>query len=186
MILADDIGQAAWPQTVRQGARRFGTNSLRFKQVAHSATIDAQHEGEHMEAVDHTQQGPTSGLTPHVTVGDAAGAIEFYKAAFAAEELMRMPGQDGKRLIHAHLKINGASLLINDDFPEFRDGVAALPPAAITLHLQVDDADAWANRAIAAGATLTMPMADMFWGDRYGQIKDPFGVTWSLGSTPTP
>jgi len=69
-----------------------------------------------------------------------------------------------------------ASLLMHDDYPK-----AMLPPSAVTLHLQVDDADKWYDRAIAAGAAATMPMSDMFWGDRYGQLKDPFGHTWSIG-----
>lgn len=131
-------------------------------------------------------QGPTTGLTPHLTITDnrAAEAIDFYKAAFGAEEHRRMLADDGKRLMHAHLAINGASLMLNDDFPEYHGpaDVGSGPPAGVTLHLQVDDADAWFNRAVAAGATAKMPVADMFWGDRYGQVKDPFGYVWSIGA----
>jgi PhnB protein len=130
------------------------------------------------------EQEPTGGLTPHISIsgGRAAEAIDFYKRAFGAEEAMRMPADDGKRLMHAHLKINGSSLMMADDFPEYRGGTPQPAPSAVTLHLQVDDADHWFERAVAAGATATMPLADQFWGDRYGQIRDPFGHMWSIGS----
>ena len=133
--------------------------------------------------MDHDTQGPTTGLTPHLGIGAgrAAEAIDFYKAAFGAEELMRMPAEDGKRLLHAHLKINGASLMLADDFPEY-SGRAAGPPEGVTLHLQVADADAAWQRAVAAGATVKMELADQFWGDRYGQVEDPFGHKWSIGA----
>jgi PhnB protein len=129
-------------------------------------------------------QGPTGGLTPHIMIlnNRAAEAIDFYKAAFAAEERVRMLADDGVRLMHAHLEINGSSLLLNDDFPEFK-GPGATPeglPAGTVLHLQVDDADAWFERAVAAGATVRMPLQDMFWGDRYGHVGDPFGHVWSI------
>jgi len=91
---------------------------------------------------------------------------------------------DGKRLLHCLFEVNKAMAFFSDDFPDFRGGEEAPPPApaGVTLHLQVDDADAWAARAIAAGAEITMPVADAFWGDRYGHLRDPFGHTWSLGS----
>ncbi len=123
------------------------------------------------------------GITPHLTIGDgrAAEAIAFYKAAFGAEQAMEQHmAEDGKRIMHAHLMINGGSVMLNDDFPEY--GGAAGTPAAVTLHLQVDDADAWFKRALEAGASETMPLADQFWGDRYGQVKDPFGHSWSIGA----
>ncbi|QYE34968.1 VOC family protein [Polymorphobacter sp. PAMC 29334] len=133
-------------------------------------------------------QGPTSGLTPHLVILDnrAAEAIDFYKAAFGAEERVRMLADDGVRLMHAHLEINGASLMLNDDFPEYKGSGATPegPPAGTVLHLQVDDADAWFDRAVAAGATVRMPLQDMFWGDRYGHVSDPFGHVWSI-ATPT-
>jgi len=129
-------------------------------------------------------QGPTTGLTPHLTISDgrAAEAIDFYTRAFGATERLRMPADDGKRLMHAHLTINGASLMLNDDFPEYRGGQAEGAPAGLTLHLQVDDADRWFERAKQAGATEIMALQDMFWGDRYGQIKDPFGYRWSIAT----
>ena len=131
-------------------------------------------------------QGPTTGLTPHLQIGDAraSDAIAFYTAAFGAVEQRRMVADDGKRLMHAHLIINGASLMLHDEFPEYVDPAEADsgPPRGITLHLQVDDADAWFARAVAAGARVTMPLSDQFWGDRYAQVADPFGHHWSIGA----
>lgn len=130
-------------------------------------------------------QSPAGGVTAHLTIPDGRGgeAIDFYKNAFGAQEEMRNLADDGKRLMHAHLKVNGGSLMLNDDFPEYRKGGEALPPpAGTTLHLHVPDADAVWNRAIAAGAKVKFPLEDQFWGDRYGQLEDPFGFTWSIGS----
>ena len=128
------------------------------------------------------QQSPMGGVTPHIAIRDrrAAEAIEFYKTAFGAEEMMRHPSEDG-RLLHAHLKINGGSVMMHDDFPEHSGGPAAAPAGTI-LHLQVDDADAWWKRATDAGCEERFPLDDQFWGDRYGQLKDPFGHTWSIGA----
>ena len=136
--------------------------------------------------MDQEQQGPTGGVTAHLTIRDnrAADAIDFYSRAFGAEELGRHMADDGKRVMHSHLSLNGGSLMLNDDFPEF--GSAASPPGSITLHLQVKDADAAWNRALEAGATEKMPLADQFWGDRYGQLTDPFGFTWSIGAPAVP
>ncbi len=128
-----------------------------------------------------------SGVTPHITIRDnrAAEAIDFYARAFGAEEVMRMPGEDGQRLLHAHLRIQGGSLLLNDDFPEMAGGVAAAAPVGVTLHLDVDDADAAWEKALAAGATVRFPIANQFWGQRYGQVVDPFGHAWSIGGPVT-
>ena len=133
--------------------------------------------------MDQQEQGPASGLAPHLTIrgGNAAEAIEFYSRAFGAREIGRHMAEDGKRIMHAHLTVNGASLMLNDDFPE-HGGAETAPPAGVTLHLQVDDADTWWDRAIEAGAIVRLPIDDQFWGDRYGQVDDPFGFTWSIGS----
>lgn len=121
-----------------------------------------------------------SGLIPHLVVDGAAAAIDFYAKAFEAEEVGRHPAEDGKRLMHAHLRINGRDLFLCDFFPEF--GMGTKTPACVTLHLAVDDADAWWERAMAAGCTVVMPLDDQFWGDRYGKLKDPFGHDWSIGA----
>lgn len=138
---------------------------------------------ERPDAAAQADQGPTTGLTPHLSIPDgrAVDAIAFYVRAFGATEMLRMPAEDGKRLMHAHVRVNGASLMLADQFPEYCGGVSG-PAAGVTLHLQVEDADRWYDRAVAAGATATMPLDDMFWGDRYGQVQDPFGHTWSIGA----
>jgi PhnB protein len=135
--------------------------------------------------IDHEAQGPTGGLTPHLQIGDgrAAAAIDFYIAAFGATELRRQAASEtDARLMHAHLHVNGASLMLHDEFPEYVDPSEhdGGTPRGLTLHLQVDDADAWFARAVAAGAQVTMPLENMFWGDRYGQVRDPFGFRWSI------
>jgi PhnB protein len=132
-------------------------------------------------------QSKGGGITPHITIRDnrAAEAIDFYKAAFGAD-LPIGPhfADDGKRIMHAHLYFNGGALMLNDDFPEY--GGAATPPGSVTLHLHVKDADAAWNRALSAGGKEKMPLADQFWGDRYGQLTDPFGFTWSIGAPLAP
>lgn len=129
---------------------------------------------------------PTSSLTPHIFVSNADAAIDFYKRAFGAKELTRHPAPDGKRIMHAALLINGSTLMLCDDFPEFRGGKGSTPEvlggSPVVLHLQVRDADEWFNQAVGAGATVVFPLADQFWGDRYGQVQDPFGHTWSIGA----
>ena len=128
------------------------------------------------------QQGPSGGITPHLLIRDkrAAEAIDFYTSAFGARELHRVPTPDG-RLMHCHLAINGGSVMLNDDFPEYR-GAPGGAPEGVTLHLQVEDADALWTQAVAAGASVTMALEDQFWGDRYGQLQDPFGHRWSIGA----
>jgi PhnB protein len=127
-------------------------------------------------------QPPSHGITPYLTVKGAKAAVEFYQRAFDAVEFYRQPAEDGERLLHSHLGINGSSVMLSDDFPEFRGGAEAPPPSGVTLHLLVDDADRWFERAVEAGCTVTMPLADQFWGDRYGQVRDPFGHSWSIGA----
>jgi len=121
-------------------------------------------------------------LIPHIICADAAQAIQFYKRAFGAEEQMRLPGRDGK-LMHAAVSIDGAVLMLVDENPAWGAlGPLALKGTPVTLHLQVADVDAVVAQALAAGAKLTMPVADMFWGDRYGQVEDPFGHRWSVAT----
>ena len=121
-------------------------------------------------------------LTPHLVCRGAAAAIDFYGRAFGAIELFRLPGPDG-RLIHACVRIGDSQLFLVDEMPEHGAlGPQALKGSPVTIHLQVQDADATFARAVQAGATVTMPLADMFWGDRYGQVVDPFGHHWSVAT----
>lgn len=126
----------------------------------------------------------TPSVCPHLTVDDAAAAIDFYVNAFGAEELGRVPGPNGK-LIHAAVNINGSTILMNDDFPEMSDGKSMTPKALggtpVTIHLTVTDVDTKFARAVDAGATVVHPLEDAFWGDRYGVVRDPFGHQWSMG-----
>jgi PhnB protein len=123
-------------------------------------------------------------LLPYLTVSDGAAAIAFYKKAFGAveHELHLAPGST--KIMNACLSIHGGIFMLSDDFSADFGGASSTPEALngspVTLHLQVDDVDgAWAT-AVAAGAIVTMPLADQFWGDRYGQLKDPFGHKWSM------
>jgi uncharacterized glyoxalase superfamily protein PhnB len=123
---------------------------------------------------------PMPGLMPHIVCDGAADAIEFYKQAFGATELIRMPGQDG-RLMHAAIQLNGAVVMMVDENKEFGMlGPRTLGGTPVTLHLTVPDADAAIAKAEKAGATVKMPAADMFWGDRYGVVVDPWGHNWSI------
>ncbi len=122
-------------------------------------------------------------VTPHLVVDGAAEAIEFYREAFGAEEVQRMEAPDGKRLMHAEVKINGSLVMLVDAFPEYgSQSPKSIGGSAVTLHMYVEDADAVFNRAVAAGCTPTMPVSDVFWGDRYGKLMDPYGHEWSIAT----
>jgi uncharacterized glyoxalase superfamily protein PhnB len=129
---------------------------------------------------DHTQSSPQvlGGLIPYLEMDGASAAAAFYQAAFGAVEVARHPVDDKGRTMHIHLHINGSSLMLSDGYPEH--GHPAQKPQGFNLTLQLKDIDTWWNRAVAAGATVVMPVQQMFWGDRYGQLRDPFGVNWSL------
>lgn len=123
-----------------------------------------------------------SGLSPHLVCANAPAAIEFYKRAFDAEQMFRLDGPDG-RLMHASLCIFGASVMMAEERPDCgARSPKSLGGTPVTLHLYVKDAAAVAARAVAAGATEIMPVTDMFWGDRYGVIEDPFGHRWSIAT----
>jgi PhnB protein len=120
--------------------------------------------------------------SPHIVCTGAAQAIDFFKAAFNAVETGRRPGPDG-RLMHAAVKIGDSTLMLVDEMLEHgAKSPKSLGGSAVTLHLYVDDVDAAFARAVAAGAKVTMPLADQFWGDRYGQLEDPFGHKWSIAT----
>jgi PhnB protein len=121
-------------------------------------------------------------LSPHLVCAGAADAIDFYKAAFGATEMVRLAGPDG-RLMHACLSINGSSVMLVDENRDYGMlSPKALSGTPVTIHLIVQDVDAVAQRAVAAGAILKMPVRDMFWGDRYGLLEDPFGHHWSVAT----
>ncbi len=120
-------------------------------------------------------------ITPGLICRGADRAIEFYKAAFGAQELARMPSPDGK-IMHAELKIGDSMLFVNDEYP----GMCAAPVPTSTpsnsLFLYVTDVDSLFNRAVEAGSRVDMPVQDMFWGDRYGKLTDPFGHSWGIAT----
>jgi uncharacterized glyoxalase superfamily protein PhnB len=121
-------------------------------------------------------------VTPYLAIEGAAEAIEFYKRAFGAEEIARLPGPDGG-VAHAEIRIGGAVIMLGEACPERGVfGAKALKGSPVSIHLYVDDVDAVAARAQKAGAKVTMPVADMFWGDRYGTFEDPFGHRWGVAT----
>ena len=124
-------------------------------------------------------------VIPHLVCDPCAEAIAFYKKAFGAEEINRAPAPDG-RIMHAAIRIRNSIIFLVDDFPEYCGGKATSPKALhgtpVTIHQFVEDCDAAIDRAQKAGATVTMPAADMFWGDRYGTVTDPFGHNWSFAT----
>lgn len=125
---------------------------------------------------------PLHSVTPHLVCAGAAKAIDFYKKAFDATELMRLEAPDGK-LMHACVMINGSAVMLVDEFKDMGNvAPTSLKGTPVSMHLIVGDADAAAKQAVAAGAKVIMPVADMFWGDRYGVLEDPFGHRWSVAT----
>ena len=121
-------------------------------------------------------------ITPHLVCAGAAKAIDFYKQAFGATEVGRLPGPDG-RLMHAAMKIGDSTVMLADEMPEWGSlGPKALKGSPVTIHIYVEDVDALVARAEKAGAKVTMPVAEQFWGDRYGKLEDPFGHHWSVAT----
>ena len=122
-------------------------------------------------------ESPSTSITPYLTVRDAAAAIDFYKTAFGAEEIYRI--STGGTIGHAELRIGKALLMLSDEFPD----MGVLSPetrggSPVALHLYVDDVDAFADKAVAAGAKILRPVEDQFYGDRSGKLEDPFGHIW--------
>lgn len=118
------------------------------------------------------------GVVPYLTVSNASEASSFYQRAFGATEAYRVPVDDKGRTMHIHLYVNGGSLMLCDPYPEYGHGWEA--PQGFNLNLQVTDIDSWWERAVAAGAEVVMPVAEMFWGARYGQLRDPYGNIWAF------
>jgi len=123
------------------------------------------------------EPGPMTGVVANLMLSDAKAAAQFYQRAFGAEELRRLADPKG-RIMHCHVRINGGSLIFNDAFPD--NGHPAVPHQGYNITLPVSDVDSWWGKAIAAGAEPVMAPAVMFWGDRYAQLRDPFGVLWAL------
>ncbi len=122
-------------------------------------------------------------VTPHLVCKDAAKAIEFYEKAFGAETVMRLDMPGGGKLMHACLRIGDSAVMLADEFPDWNSlGPSSRGGTTVVLHVYVPDADAFFDRAIKAGAEVVMPLGDAFWGDRYGQLKDPFGHIWSVAT----
>lgn len=136
--------------------------------------------------MNHTE--PTSPVqmhtvTPHLICDGASAAIDFYVKAFGAAELMRLPSPQEGKLMHAGIRIGDSMIMLADEHPECDSrGPRSLQGTPVTLHLQVEDADALFARAVEAGAEVIMPVTDMFWGDRYGVVQDPFGHRWSIAT----
>jgi PhnB protein len=121
-------------------------------------------------------------VTPYLAVNDAAKAIEFYKRAFGAEEKHRMDGPQGK-IGHAELKIGDSIIMLADEMPGSGcRSPQSLGGTTVNIFLYVNDVDSVYNQAVRAGAKAEMPLADQFWGDRYGKVTDPFGHSWSLAT----
>ena len=121
-------------------------------------------------------------ITPHLVCAGAADAIEFYKKAFDAVEISRLEGEDSK-LMHAAIRIGDSTVMLVDESPEWgMVGPKSLKGSPVTIHLYVDDVDAAVEQAVRAGAKVTVPVEDMFWGDRYGKLEDPFGHQWSVAT----
>ncbi len=121
-------------------------------------------------------------LIPSLSVDDAAQAIEFYKRAFGAQERARMEAPDGK-IAHAEIEINGSVLMLADSFPQSTSRAPKeLGGTSVGVFMYVEDVDAVVQQAVDAGATVTMPVDDMFWGDRYGKIADPYGHEWEIAT----
>jgi PhnB protein len=121
-------------------------------------------------------------ISPSLAVDNAAEAIEFYKRAFGAQERMRMDGPGGS-IAHAELQVGDAIVMLSDPFPQ----ASTKPPkelggTSVTMFMYVEDVDAFVQRAVDAGATVTMPVDDMFWGDRFGSVTDPYGHSWSIAT----
>lgn len=122
-------------------------------------------------------------ITPHLVLHDTVAAIDFYKRAFGAVELHRLNSPDGNKIMYAAIRIGDSTIMMGDECREY--GVSAptsLGGSPVTIHLYVPDADAVFEQAVFNGATAVMPVQEMFWGDRYGKLVDPFGHCWSIAT----
>jgi PhnB protein len=120
-------------------------------------------------------------ITPYLVVKDAARALDFYRRAFGAKEIMRMDGPGGK-ITHAELRIGDSMIMVADEMPGGGRSPQSLGGSTVGIFLYVDQVDSVFNQAVSSGAKVEMPLADMFWGDRYGKLIDPFGHSWSVAT----
>ncbi|MCP1538516.1 VOC family protein [Methylorubrum extorquens] len=127
---------------------------------------------------------PKGGVVAYLTLDGALRAAEFYRNAFGAEIVASVPPDEKGRTMHVHLVVNGTSVMLSDAFPEYGHPLQA--PQSFSLLLPVEDIAAWWNRAVAAGAEVVTPYQEMFWGDVYGQLRDPFGVIWAMNQAKRP
>lgn len=122
-------------------------------------------------------------VTPHLICKEAANAIEFYKKDFSVVEMFRMLTPDGERLLHAEIRVGDSVVMLVDESPEWGAlGPTSLKGTPVAFYLYVKNVDAFVARAVKAGAKVVMPVADMFWGDRYGKLEDPFGHMWEVAT----
>lgn len=134
-----------------------------------------------MSAMEQTQEMPETkgGVVAYLAVEGAAKAAEYYAKAFGAEQVFAYPPDESGRTMHVHLYINGSSVMLSDFYPEH--GYSVEKPQGFTMHLIVDDIDAWWERVSnTEGMKVELPLQKMFWGDRYATLRDPFGVLWAL------
>lgn len=122
------------------------------------------------------------GLTPYLSIEGAAKAAAFYEKAFGAEQVFAVPPDEQGRTMHIHLYLNGSSLMLSDFFPEHDHAAKPVQACTMQLHLGEDEIDTWWQRAVDAGCTVTTPLQVMFWGDRWGALRDPFGVEWAMNA----
>lgn len=128
------------------------------------------------------QAAALNGLVPYLQVDGASRAADLYIAAFGAKELFRYPNDEQGRTMHIHLDVNGSSLMLSDAFPDHGHPHKPAQGYTLQLILKQDEIDAWWERAIAAGLKVQMPLQEMFWGDRWGSLRDAFGVEWAMNA----
>jgi uncharacterized glyoxalase superfamily protein PhnB len=140
-------------------------------------------EEKRMTAVNPIPEGFNT-VSPHVVVTDGHAAIEFYKKAFGAEQVLVLPGPDGKSFMYGEVQIGNSRVMLAEENPQWAAMKAprSVNASTCTVHLYVEDCDQLFNRAVEAGAKVVMPLTDMFWGDRYGQVQDPDGHHWSIAT----
>jgi uncharacterized glyoxalase superfamily protein PhnB len=169
------IADAAFPEkniAAPVGSKPSRSSSVQARQRPHARGPDP------MSNPEHPASPVKGGVVAYLMVSGAMDAAAFYARAFGAETVAAHPVDDKGRTMHVHLHVNGSSVMMSDPFPEH--GCPAVAPQGFNLTLMVDDIEAWWRRAVEAGATAVMPVSEMFWGDLYAQVRDPYGITWAM------